>query len=336
MMGSPRCLICAAIVAIVPSLGRPGYAELEYRLLATGAVGASDNPRMQPDTATPRADGFVSALGQIELGHIGRLTQERLAYGIMGLSWFRNSLGSSVTHTLRLSSDIQAGPATKLSLSAGAMLAQLSTIDTTAPTDTQTTGPRPSGDQQFVGVDVGEMLASEIGGSWRVDQTLQGRLYRSLGSGVATTENRGATFLAELNHQWARDLVGLRTRLGIITSDTSSVGAQSGQPETVRLTSELAELALSWQRDWTPEFRHAVTAGASVLYTDNSRVLPAGSASLLWRRSGYDAELRASSSADSNIYVGAAFQRSLVGGAGRAATGPLGTAPRDRGRGSGA
>lgn len=183
MMGSPRCLICATIVAILSGLGRPAYAELEYHLLASGSVGASDNPRMQPDTAAPKADGFVSALGQIELDHIGRLTQERLSYGLMGLSWFRDSLGSSVTHTLRLSSDIQAGPTTTVTLSAGAMLAQLSTIDTTAPTDTQTTGPRPAGDQRFVGVDVGEALASEIGGSWRVDQTLQGRLYRPLGSG---------------------------------------------------------------------------------------------------------------------------------------------------------
>jgi hypothetical protein len=318
MNGSPRRLICATIVAIVSGLGRPGYADLEYHLLASGAAGASDNPRMQPDTAqpgtsAPRADGFVSAQGQIELDHIGRLTQERLSYGIMGLSWFRGSLGSSVTHNLKLSSDIQAGPATKLTLGAGAMLAQLTTIDTTAPTDTQTTGPRPAGDQKFVGVDVGEVLASEIGGSWRVDQTLQGRLYRPLGNNLVTTENRGATFMAGLHHLWARDGVGLRTQLGFMTSDTSTVSAPSGQSETVTLTSELAELSLSWQRDWTPEFHHAVTAGAFILHTDSSRVLPAGSASLLWHRTGYDVEIRGTSSADSNIYVGAAFRRSLVG-----------------------
>jgi hypothetical protein len=303
-------MICTPMLVLFSALARPGQAELEYHLVAGSQLGASDNPRAQSDLTGAKADGFVTALGQFDLSHVGRLTAERLSYGIMSTSWFRQTQSTSLTQTLRLSSEIQAGPETKLALSAGAMLARLSMIDTTAPIDPQTAGPRPAGDQYFIGVDASETLASQISGAWRVDQTLEGHWYRPLGSALGSSQNKSATLTADINHTWTRDWAGLRTRLGAITaSGTTSV---AGQTAAVHRTGEFAELALSWQHDWTIDFRHAVAAGAFALRADESRLLPAGSVSLLWHRTGHEIELRAARTADSNVFIGAAFERRLV------------------------
>lgn len=308
-----RWPIWAASVAILSGQEGRAFAGLEYHLSALGSLGASDNPRMQAADQA-RADGFVSAMGQVDLEHVGPVAQGRLSYGIMALSWFRSSQSSSLTHSLRLAYDVQIGPATKLALFGAATLAQLTTVDTTAPTDTQAAGPRPIGDQKFLGVEVGDTLTSQIGGSWRLDQGLDARWYRPLGSDVAETQNRGATLTLDLYRVWARDVVGLRTRGGIVTAGVlNGETTQPDAPVSSTFTGELMDLTLSWQREWTPDFRHTVAAGVSVLHTDKSRWLPNGSTSLLWRSSGHDLELRASSGADFSIYVGTVYRRHLVG-----------------------
>jgi len=306
-----RRTLFAAVVMLASAASHSVQAELGYHVAASASVGASDNPRALPDQSTIKADGFVTAEGHLELNHIGRVTEEHLTYGIMGTTWFRGTEGSGQTHTLRLSSQFQVGPEGRLTLFAGGMLAKMSMIDAAAPNDSQTSGPRPAGDQTFVVIDAGETLASPIGGSWRVDQDLDGSLYRPLGSQSGTIENKSATLHADLNHTWARDWAGLRTRLGAVTSSGSS--AQAGQATPVNFSGEFAELTLSWQHDWTPDFRHVVAAGAVVLWTDSAHLSPAGLASLLWHRTGYEIELRATSSADANVLLGAALKRDLVG-----------------------
>jgi hypothetical protein len=290
-------------------MGRSGHAELEYRLLASSSVGVSDNPKSLSTDKSAQADGFVSAQGGFQLGHIGRLTQERIAYGIMATAWFRDTEGSSLTHTLKLSSEIQAGPETRITLSGGATLAQLSMVDTAAATDPQAVGLRPAGNQEFVSVDAGEALSWQLGAWWHVDQALQGRLYRPISSNLGSAGNKSLTHDLEIARLWLRDRAGLRSRVGAISASSSAL---AGQPVTESRNGEFAELALSWKHDWTPELSHELAAGVFVLRVDETQVLPAGSASLLWRRTGREIELRAASTAESNIYVGSAYERSFV------------------------
>jgi hypothetical protein len=312
MAGSTQSILCATLVVLFLGTGRPGRAEVEYHLSASSSVGASDNPRAQSDQGAAAVDGFASVSGQVDLGYVGRLTHDRLACGIMATSWLRNTEASSVTQTLELSSEIQAGPQTNVVLRGGETWARLSMVDTTAPTDPQTSGPRPAGDTQYWGLAAGESLTSQLGASWRLGQGLDGHWYRPTGTGDSS-ENKGVTLSANIHRLWMRDAVGLQTQLGAITSRVSRTSAETGLPETVTINSELAELSLSWQRDWSVDFRHTMSAGAVVLQMNGSRLLPAGSASLLWHRTGTEIALDASTGASTNIYVGAAYQRSRVG-----------------------
>jgi hypothetical protein len=312
MSGRVPSIICAAVAVIFSGVGRPAHAEVEYHLLASSSVGASDNPRAQSDQGAAGIDGFVNVSGQMDLGYVGRVTADRLACGITATSWFQDSQSSSLTQTARLSSAIQAGPLTNIVLRGGETWARLSMVDSAAPTDPQTSGPRPAGDTKFLGLDASESLTAQLGASWRLDQGLDGHWYRPIGAG-GSSENKSATLGADIYRVWTRDELGLRTQLGAITSRVSRMSAETGLPESVTANSELAELSLSWQRDWIADLRHSLSAGAVVLRMNGSHVLPAGSASLLWHRTGNEIELRASTGASTNIYVGAAYQRSLVG-----------------------
>jgi hypothetical protein len=182
------------------------------------------------------------------------------------------------------------------------MLAQLSMVDTVAANDPQTVGPRPAGDQWFVGANAGESLSWEFGGSWGFQQALEGLLYHPLNSGGASG-NKGATLSLAMDNGWLRDRVGLRGRAGVMVASTS------GQPNR---SASLGELVLNWHHDWTPEFTHDVAAGVLLLNSDQVRASPAGSASVAWRSTGREIELLAARSAQSNIYVGTAYERNLV------------------------
>lgn len=315
MAGSPlRCPVCAVFLLVLPvasAVPLPGHAAIQYRLLANSSVGASDNPRSRPDESNTGTDGFVTAQGQVDLSYFTRLTQEQLSYWIMAISWFQDTQNRALTQTLRLSSQIETGPATTIALHANASLTQLSTLDMFASADPQTTGARPAGNQKVLSLGAGETFASQLNASWRVDQALEGFLFHPIGSAAGLSESKSAVLGASINHTWVRGWAGLRTRLGAISS--RGIATQGGQTQTTSLIGEFAQLFLSWQHDWTPSFRHVLGAGAFVLRTDESRWQPGGSASLLWHPIGYEVELRAERAADTNVYVGAALERSLVG-----------------------
>ena len=309
MAGRFPCLTYVAFGVILLGVPASGHAQLEYHAFAGGSVGASDNPRSQPDGTAAQAAGFVTGQGRFELAHIGRLTLDRIAYGIMATSWTGNALGSSLAHTLNLASEIQAGPETRLTLNGAATLTQLSMLDTTAAADPQTVGPRPAGDQKFLSLNVGEALSWQVGGSWHVDQALEGRMYHPLGNVPGLAANKSLTLDTEINRLWQRDSGGLRGRFGAIATESSS---QTGQPITGSPNSELAQLESTWRHEWTAELTHELTAGVLFLRRDGVRAFPAESAAVMWRRVGREIGLRAEQSAGSNIYVGTVYQRSLV------------------------
>jgi hypothetical protein len=305
-----RLVIISVSTVLVCFTARPGFADWTYRLSAEGAVGAVENPRGQSTQNGPRAAGTASTQGQLELNHIGRLTREGMAYGISFMSWFPSDQTLYLTQTLRLSEMIEATPDTRFGLTGGATLSQRSLLNASAPTDPQTSGPRPAGDQKYVGVDAGETFASQFAGAWQFSQALTGRFYRSLGNQAGLVENRGATLDLGVSRAWARDVVFAQSRLGIMSSTN---GTTAGQPTTPDLTGKSAQLQLGWRYAWTAEVSHSLAAGAFVLQADRTRVFPAGSANLSWQSRGYQAELRAARLADSNIFIGQVFQQDLVG-----------------------
>jgi hypothetical protein len=282
---------------------------VEYHAFAGGSVGASDNPRSQPDGTPAQAAGFATAQGRFELAHVGRLTLDRISYGIMATSWTGNALGSSLAHTLNLASEIQAGPETRITLHGLAALTQLSMLDTTAAADPQTVGPRPAGDQKFLSLNAGEALSWQVSGSWHIDQALEGRMYRPIGSAQGLAANKSLTLDAAINHLWQRDSGGLRGRLSAITTDSST---QAGQTTTGSPDSEFAQLESTWRHEWTAELTHELAAGVLVLRRDGVRAFPAESAAIMWRRLGREIGLHAEQSAGSNIYVGTVYQRSFA------------------------
>jgi hypothetical protein len=305
------CLPCTALVVILLGFGCPVHAELQYQVAASSSVGVSDNPASRSDDASVRTEALLAARGHFQLTHIGRLTLDRISYGIMAMSWTGNLQNVLLTHTLALSSEIEAGPETRIALHGGATLTQMSMLDTAAPTDPQTVGARPAGDQRFLSVDAGEALAWQMSGSWHISESLEGRLYHPLDNQQSgSLDNRSATFETELAHVWQRDSGGLRGRLGAIDAGT---GMQTGQTTPGRNHAEFAQFELTWRHDWTPDITHRLAGGLFVLQTDELRVLPAAAASIAWQGTGYGAELRAAHTADTNIYLGTAYERSLVG-----------------------
>ena len=308
MMGRFPSLPCVAYVVILLGMARLGHAEVEYHVFAGSSVGASDNPTAQSDATPAQAAGFVTALGRLELAHIGRLTRERIAYGIAATSWTGDTPSSSA-HTLNLSSEIQAGPETLITLHGAATLTQLSMLDAAAATNPQTVGPRPAGDQRFLSLSAGEALSWQVSGAWHIDQTLEGGMYRPLGSAPGLVANKSLTLGAAINHLWQRDSGGLRGRLGALTTGSNT---QAGQPPTASPDSQFAQLESTWRHEWTAELSHELSAGVLFLRTDGTHALPAESAAITWRRVGREVGLRAEQSAGSNIYVGTAYQRSLV------------------------
>lgn len=309
----PRCrrlVIISVSTVLVCFAARPGSAEWAYRLSATGSAGVIENPRAQSSQSNSRVRGIASTEGRADLYHIGRLNRESLAYGIILSSWFPSGDSLYVTQTLRLSETLEASPVTRVGLSAGATLAQRSMLDATVPTNPQTAGPRPAGGDTYLGLDATETFTSQFAGSWQVEQGLSGRVYRSVGNQVNTSDNRGASFDLALARAWSRDSATSRARLEIMTSRST---APAGQPVPADRTGETAQFQLGWRHVWTAEISHGVEAGAFVLRTDQTKVFPALSANLTWQSLGYLMELRAARSAQSNIFTGQVYVQNMVG-----------------------
>jgi hypothetical protein len=205
-----------------------------------------------------------------------------------------------------LSSQIQPGPETQITLNCDATLAELSALDTTTSADPQAVGPRPSGNQEFVAIQAGETLSSQLSGSWRASQSLEGRLYRTINSDVGPAMNKSVELDAQGARQWQRNEAGLRGRLAAMQTNA---GAQAVQATNATTSGEFAELTLDWRHEWTPDFAHELAAGVFALRMDQTRLLPAGYARLLWRHLDEEVELGAGQTADSNIYLGAAYER---------------------------
>jgi hypothetical protein len=308
MAGRFPCLLGVALVMILLGIGRSGHAGVDYRLFAGSSVGVSDNPQSLPRDADVRADGFVSAQGRFELTQTGRLTSQRASYGIMATAWARNTQGSSLIHTLSLSSDIQASPGARVTLNAGATLAQMSMLDTSAASDPQTIGPRPAGDQKFLGLNAGEALSLQFGGQWRLDQAINGQLYRPINGGQGSSGNANLSLDAGISHLWSQDRAALKGRVGAMMPIGSP---PAGQTTTSSSRSEFAEVLVGWSHDLSPDLTSELGAGVFVLRSKPSPV-PSASASLVWRRTGREIELRAARAPQSNVYLGAVYERSFV------------------------
>jgi hypothetical protein len=310
MVGRFPCLTCVAFGVILLGVPATGHAQLEYHLVAGASVGASDNPNSLPDGAGAQAEAFLTALGRLELAYVGGLTQNRIAYGIMATSWTGNAGNLVLTHTLSMSSDIEASAATRITLNGGAVLTQMSMIDTVLPNNPQVVGPRPAGDQRFFGADAGEILSWQFGGSWNLHQGLAGRFYRPLNSETASSSNKGLTLDAALANSWQRDDAGVRCRFDVMDAGG---GAATGASATASGVSEFARFDLTWSHRWSAELSHALAGGGFLILGDSRRPLPALSASVLWASTGRQIGLRAEYAATSNVYVGTIYVQSLVG-----------------------
>lgn len=306
-------LLCAAFAVIILGPARPGYAELDYHLAAAESTGVTDRAEDQSAGASKGTDGFETLEGRLQLGHTSRLTTDQLGYAIMATTWFQSAPRVYLTHTLNLSSDIQPGPDTRLMLAGSAILTQPSMLDSAGASDPQAAGPRPVGNREFLTLYAHQALSWQLGAAWSVGQSLDGRIYRPISDDSGSLTNKSLSFAAQVNHQWQRDSAGLQTSLGVIESTgTGTTDPQTGLLVTPSQQSEFGDAMLSWKHEWTPELNHQASAGVFVLRTDRTRVLPAGSATVLWRHLEHSAQLSAGRSADSNIYVGAAYERTYA------------------------
>jgi len=303
------CIVCGVVLSWTE--GR-SYAQLAYRLSAGSSIGISDISGSQSG-ATPgtQPDGFLMARAGAELDYAGRLAQDRAAYSFVATWWLRGTQGSSLTHMLNLSSVIQSSAATQVTLGASAMLSQLSLGDTVATANPQTFGAIPVGTQEFAAVDANEAFTWQVNSAWRLDQMLDGRLYRPIGDNPGTAQNESLVLALGIARTWLRDQAGLRTRAGVIETGEA---APAGAPVIPGYKSEFAEALLSWRRDWTPTWTSQLGAGAFVLHVPGSYTgpTPAGSATVSYRNTGQEIELRVARTVDPNVYVGAALERDLV------------------------
>lgn len=309
--------------------GGAAYAQVDYRLTVGLAGLASDNPGSQSTGATTKADVSGVVRGGVDLGYLGRFATDRLSYALMATGWARNTQSSALSHTLRLSSDMEATPATKVSLSAGATLSQLGLADTVSaaslpttgpqpanpqptnpqPSSPQQVGPQPAGDQKFLTLDAREAILWQPNGQWRLDQGLGGSEYHPLGSGSGSTDNKGLTLDFGVAKLWQHDSTGVRGRLGGMMTSGS---AQGTQPIAGSGYTELAESSLVWGHQWNAEVAQELSGGVLVVRSDQARLMPTASATLTWQRSGCILTGRLAQTADYSVMVGSALERRLA------------------------
>jgi hypothetical protein len=305
-------LFCIAIAVgvFVLAAGRQGYAALEYRISAGSSTGIATNAASQSNGSATGLDGFETVQGRLQVSTVGQYTRNQLAYGLGATTWFRGTQGFSLSQTLGLGSTIEAGPATIITLDGSATLMQLSMLDTSASTvDPQTVGPRPAGNQLTLALQAGEGITWQPSPSWRLGESLQGRLFRPVHRDVAVAENKGLTVEAQLSYVWTQDTAGLRGRAGEVWAGST------GNATTSNPNSQFAEGSVGWTHQWTEEWSHDVAAGVVALRVGDTdaRLAPSASAGVLWRRLGNVIELRAGQGAESNVYVGTAYDRRFVG-----------------------
>lgn len=320
--------LCYAAL-LVGGGGGIASAQIDYRLTAGLSSIANDGTQAANDP-TSKTDVSGALRGGIELGYLGRFATSRLSYGIMAVKWARNTQSSGLTHTLRLSSDMEVTPATRVGLSAGAMLTQLSLADTVSAASLPTTGPQPTGPQstsspssspQQIGpqpaasqdvltLDAREAVSWQPSGQWRLDQGLMGSAYRPLSSGSGSIDNKVFALDLGLAKQWQRDTAGLRGRASIMMASGSASGGTEGS-ETIRYT-ELAEASLVWGHQWGAEIAQEIIGGAVVVRADQARVSPIAAAGLTWQRPGFMLAGRVAQTSDASVTVGASYQRRLA------------------------
>jgi hypothetical protein len=300
---------------------------MDYRLTAGLASLANDGT--QSADSTTRADVSGVVRGGIDLGYLGRFAADRLSYGIMAIRWARNTQSSGLTHMLRLSSDLEATAATRVSLSAGATLTQLALSDTVSAASLPTTGPQPTGpqpatppasspqqvgpqpagDQNVLTLDARETVSWQPNGQWRLDQGLVGAAYRPLGSGAGSIDNKVLALDLGVAKQWQHDSMELRGRSGIMMASGSAAATQD--TAGVRYT-ELAEVSLAWGHQWSAEVAQELSAGVIVVRSDQAHFSPTASASMTWQRPGFMLSGRVAQTADASVTVGRSYQRRLA------------------------
>ena len=311
MSGRHPLLACLTCAAALLGMARQGHAQLGYRLSVGSSVGVSDTSGAQTSTGVaPQPDVFAMARASVQLDYPGRLVLDRAAYAFTTTWWIRGQTWS-MSHTLDLSSDIHTSATTQVTLDANATLSQLSLADTVAPADLQTLGARPTGIQEFLSLGAREAFAWQLGAMWRLDQMLDGRLYRPIGSNPGLAQNESLTNALGIARLWLRDQAALRTNVGVIESGEA---APAGLQPIPGHQSELAEVLLSWRHDWTTTWTSELAAGALLLHVPGSYTgpTPAGSATLTYRNTGQELELRAARTVSPNVYVGSALERDLV------------------------
>ncbi len=321
-----RCAVCATIVL---GGGGAAYGQMDYRLTVGLAGLASDNPASQPTGAPTEADASVAFRGGVDLGYLGSLATDRLSYTIMATRWIRDTQSPALTQVLRLFSEIQVTPATRVSLSAGATLSHLGLSDTISaaslpttgpqPTDQQPTnsqtsspqqvGPQPAGNQEYLTLDARESVAWQPNGQWRVDQGLGGSAYRPLGGGSGSIDNEALTLDIGLAKLWQHDSAGVRGRLGTMMTSGS---ADQAQPSAGSDYTELAESSLVWEHQWNAAVAHELSAGMIVVRSDQVHPVPTASATVTWRRPGYTLTGRLAQTADYSVMIGSALQRRMA------------------------
>jgi hypothetical protein len=190
-------------------------------------------------------------------------------------------------------------------------VSQVSLVDSVGTTDPQTVGARPAGTTEFAAFNASEALAWQLGGMWRLDQVLEGRLYDPIGKNSGFAQSESLTHVLGIARLWPRDQVGLRTRLGAIKTGQA---APVGGPVIPGREGEFAEALLGWRHDFTPTWTSDLAAGASVFHVSESPVeaTPSGSATLSYRYIGREFGLRAARTVDPNVYLGTTLQRDLV------------------------
>lgn len=312
MAGRIPRLACIAFTAVLLGMARQGHAQLEYRLSAGSSAGVSNISGSQSGaTAGVQTDVFLMARAGAQLEYAGRLVQNQAAYAFAATWWVRGQTWS-LSHTLNLSSAIQTSATTQVTLGGSATLSQLSLADTVAAADPQTVGARPAGTQEFAAFDAHEAFAWQLNGAWRLDQLLDGRLFRPIGDNPGSSQNESLALTLGIARLWQRDQAGLQTRVGVIeTGGVAPVGQAQGIPGR---ESEFAETLLTWRHDWTPTWTSEIGAGALVLHVpgNDTSLTPAGSATAAYHNTGQELELRAARTVEPNVYVGAALERDLV------------------------
>lgn len=257
-------MVRVAAVCSVLAVATPAAADdWSLHVVGSGEVAWTDNVFSLPNDTPPgepaKESDFYTQLtpGALFTWEAPRMIQE-LLYEIDANLYAKNSEAHSVTQRLGWRAFFLTSPLTELSLSAQASAGSTNTFNTSTTASTGEIVLLPSGQSDFIGIDLGEGFSWQRTRELRFTQNSQLRLFQVEASGARSGGLEvGGGFGAD--RSWRADALALSINGNYVRLSTESGGTETTNDQVI------VQSTLAWRRDLSRYWSSIVDVGAATI-----------------------------------------------------------------------